>query len=108
MSKANTHNEKTAAEIIKRQDFFDGSEEFKKPLTKKQFLEQWIGFNFKIQLKQVVDHFEIEPDEVTHGDIIEYIFRVIDDELWINSHRPWDENDHDDEIKEGDLLILDW
>ena len=108
MSKEITYKEKTAAEIIKSQDFFDGSEEFKKPLTKKQFLEQWIGFNFKIQLKEVVDHFEIEPDEVTHGDIIEYIFRVIDDGLWTTPYRPWIKDDQDEEIKEGDLLILDW
>lgn len=108
MSKETVVREETPAEKIEKWEPFTGNENYKKTLTKEEFLKQWIGFNFKVQLEEVVNYTGVEPDEVTQEDIMEFILYWIQDGLGAYPYRPWDENDQDDEIKEGDIVLLAW
>ena len=110
MNKEATYKEKTAAEIIKKMEFFDGFEKFKKPLTKKQFLAQRIGLTLNFPLEEVADYFGLKPDELTLSDVRHYIPIKIDEVTCFRIHRPWEEGyDEDDEVlQEGDLIVMDY
>ena len=78
------------------------------PLSSEEFTSQKIDLGLRITVKEVLDHFGLEPEDLEGDHIIEYLSECILNDARIESFHPWDEDRDECEVEVGDALSLEF